>query len=225
MIWAQNTLFWVGMNIQCFINGEMKGKFKHLIDVMLHQTVIIYDNSEFEIIKTSGLSWWKLIRLSLGYFLYLVPTVILLSGMAFGRSSLTLCRPMQASFLLDNTTAPANNISLQELYLQRQTYGEQANLITYSYEQNGQLLWNAWQRRLPGPLPGYVEEYYDSQHNYKKYSNLSSLQDLIEQFNHVGFHDVCNYPKFNELAQRTTDDDTKKFGFYYPGYSENESSG
>jgi len=52
---------------------------------------------------------------------------------------------------------------------------------------------------------------------------LNNLTDFINQFNLVGFHDICNYPTKNELKLHYGS--PKGFVSYYPGYDKYNSTG
>ena len=48
-------------------------------------------------------------------------------------------------------------------------------------------------------------EYYDDYYSYfysmerEQFWTLNDIGGIIDQFNYVGFHDICNYPEPNEL--------------------------
>ena len=44
--------------------------------------------------------------------------------------------------------------------------------------------------------------FWDDYDGYRKgkYFPFSNISDLIDQFNYVGFQDVCNYPGLDQLA-------------------------
>ena len=43
---------------------------------------------------------------------------------------------------------------------------------------------------------------WDNSYSYRKekYFPFSNISDLIDQFNYVGYHDVCNYPGIDQLS-------------------------
>ena len=212
MFIVSNVLLGIGLNFNSFINGEIGSTFKHIIMELKYQTVIISNSSRLEKNSTNGFTWWKVPKLSLSFLLYLLPSVALLSVLSFGRSNMTLCHPMKAPFLLDNTFVPANNLNFEELYRQRQKYGEERE-----YGEIGQLVWNL-----------DSEKYSESIHK-KKYWKFSDINSLTKQYNYVGYHDVCNYLQVSELHRvklTSVNSFTKKgFEFIYQGYSERDSSG
>jgi len=65
--------------------------------------------------------------------------------------------------------------------------------------------------------------------NYRNYWKLQNVEDLILQFNYVGFHDICNYPNSNQLhfyyMLNGIGTNLKKFYHYYPGYISKNTSG
>ena len=210
MFIVSNVLLGIGLNFTSLMKGEFGSTLNHIISELKYQTVIISDTSRLERNGTNGFTWWKIPKLSLSFMVYLLPSVALLSVLSFGRSNMTLCHPMQAPFLFDNTFVPANNLDFEELYRQRHIYGW--NKDNYYYYPNGQLVWNA----------DWGGEFI----HYEQYWNFSSLNDLIKQFNFVGYHDVCNYPTSFELHYVSWNSDKMKgFDVLYPGYNERDSSG
>ena len=61
----------------------------------------------------------------------------------------------------------------------------------------------------------------------QKYLPFSEISDLIDQFNYVGFHDVCNYPTRNELTpyKDPKDPRTKGVKQVFVGYTKSNSTG
>ena len=215
---VSNLFLAIGLNFTSLIKGEIRLTFEHIASELILQTVIISDSTKFERNGISRFTWWKIPKLSLSYMVYLLPTVALLSIISYGKTSLILCRPLEAGFLLNNSFVPANNIEFDELYRQRQAYGE--SLETNGHRSNGQLVWNAY--TFNRPL---------SNTHYQQYWNLSNLDNLIDQFNFVGYHDVCNYPEtsdldvFPYLFPDLFPVAGKGFYYMYPGYNERNSSG
>jgi len=120
---------------------------------------------------------------------------------------------------LDNTTPTI--VPLSELASKRQEYGERNDVIDFQQEWgtlDGNMFWNAG-------------EHYPHDH-YRNYWELNSTQDLIDQFNYVGYHDICNYPLGPFLAAFYYDDglyddwhNIKGFHFYYDGFHEFNQTG
>ena len=48
-----------------------------------------------------------------------------------------------------------------------------------------------------------------------KYFPFSNISDLIDQFNYVGYHDVCNYPGNDQLAVIRNTGETHTKGVHY----------
>ena len=213
-------LLGIGLNFNSFIKGEIGSTFKHIISELNYQSVIISDSSNFEKNGINVFSWWKLPKLALSFMIYLLPTVAILYILSFGRLNMTICHPMKAPFLVDNTFVPANNLNFEELYRQRQ--GEQQEFDMPEFEMplelamafchNQNLAWNGVE---------FAEEWFFSFH-CQQYWNFNNLNDLIKQYNFVGFHDVCNHPKLTELHFQFG---IKGFMFLYPGYHERNNSG
>lgn len=126
-----------------------------------------------------------------------------------------VCRPLKAPFLLDNSVVPA--IDWEDLYRQRKTYGEAIDEITDSRasKNNGGMLWNA----AGNPLEPNID-------HYKQYWKFSNINHLIEQYNFVGYHDVCNF-QHQKAVHVWINPTTRKKGFeyLYPGYNDRNSSG
>ena len=61
-------------------------------------------------------------------------------------------------------------------------------------------------------------------YNYLPFTNIS---DLVDQFNFVGFHDVCIYPNDNQLApyKDPSSNKTKGIGHVMSGYINNNQTG
>ena len=202
MFIVSNILLGIGLNFTSFIKGEIGSTFKHIISELKYQTVIISDTSRLEKNGTDGFTWRKVPKLSLSFLVYLLPSVALLSVLSFGKTNMTVCHQMKTRFLVDNTFVPGYNLDFEKLYRQRQSYGEGQVWVNQS-DENAQLLWN-----------------------YQTYWNFSSLDNLVDQFNFVGYHDVCNHPTSSELHYVNEDPDRMKgFLYLYPGYHERNSSG
>ena len=212
-----NLFLAIGLNFTSFLKGEIRSTVKHIISELILQTVIISDSSKLEKNGTNGFTWWKIPKLALSFMVYLLPTVAILSVISFGQTNKTLCRPMKAEFLFNNSFVPAFNMDFDTLYRQRQIYGELHEIKWYQWpdvmELNGQMVWNAKEQ----------EGYSVITPRYHKYLNFSSLDNLIDQFNFLGYHDVCNYPKSSEL--HFFRNRKKEFQYLYPGYSQRSSSG
>ena len=60
--------------------------------------------------------------------------------------------------------------------------------------------------------------------NYLPFKNIS---DLVDQFNYVGFHDVCIYPNNNQLApyKDPMSNETKGIPFVIGGHISNNQTG
>ena len=212
---VSNLFLAIGLNFTSFIKGKIRATFKHILSEMILQTVIISDSSKFEKNGTNGFCWWKIPKLALSYMVYFLPTVAILSVISFGKTDMTLCRPMKAEFLFNNSVVPAFNMDFDTLYRQRQIYGER--FYSGSFQGNDQLVWN---------VKNVEVKYCYQKYCYQKYFNFNNLHNLIDQFNFVGYHDVCNYPKRSELHYVFYPRNRQKgFAYLYPGYNDRNSSG
>ena len=232
MFIVSNVLLGIGLNFTSLIQGEIASTLKHIILELNYQTVIISDTSRLEKNGTSGFTWWKVPKLSLSFLVYLLPSVALLSVLSFGRLNMTLCHPMKAPFLLDNTFVLANNLNFEELYRQRQTYG--GGKDDYYFESRGFMFWIGYYNSIgvDGKLMWNAGEHSQGIH-FQKYWNLSDINSMIEQYNYVGYHDVCNYPEIKpdlgteelHIVDGIDGGMMKGFNYFYPGYNERNSSG
>jgi len=59
------------------------------------------------------------------------------------------------------------------------------------------------------------------------YLPLETIDDLVEQFNYVGFNDLCIYPVWSDLAtyMDPMSRDTKGIEFVYYGHTNKNQSG
>ena len=60
-----------------------------------------------------------------------------------------------------------------------------------------------------------------------KYFSLSNSYDMIDQFNFVGYSDVCIYPKEDQLSPNLDPDDltTKGTKYVFGGFIQNNQTG
>ena len=125
-----------------------------------------------------------------------------------------------SAFLLDNSFR--TTVSLSALAAKRQEYGERDGVADWQQmwrTKNGNMLWNA-QHGDGVDSPNL---------NYRNYWKLNSAQDLIDQFNYVGYHDICNYPVGTEIYPypilTEIGHNPKGFHFYYHGFETFNQSG
>ena len=196
MLIVGNIFLAIGLNFTSFMEGNIRPTMKHIVSQLTFQTVIISDITKFELNGTNGFTRWKIPKVALSFMVYLLPMVAILLVISFGKTNMTVCRPMKAEFLLNNSFVPANNLDFETLYLQRQNSKED-------------LIWD-WTQWLD-----------ENDHEYFKFTNLDNL---IDQFNFVGYHDVCNFPKMISMHW-FVDTRMKGFEFLYPGYNDRNSSG
>ena len=64
-------------------------------------------------------------------------------------------------------------------------------------------------------------------YRYQKYLPFETIDDLIDQFNYVGYHDVCIYPPWKDMAMYPQDkvNDYKGLLVVHPGHSEENQTG
>lgn len=117
-------------------NGPFKKSWKiflRTIKSMIHQLLIIHDNSVFEWKDSKAEEmWWAILKMILGYTLYMAPIGFLFIIFSMASSKESVCRNLYAPFLLDNNQIPSpfvhedgniTNLSFSELYDLRKTYG------------------------------------------------------------------------------------------------------
>ena len=166
--------------------------FCHALQSLRYQLLVLYDLSSFnggnKHLKKR--SWPGVVRIIFGYILYVVPLCSLLTLFMFGNSKFTLCHLPKATFLLDNDVAPHVNLSI--LYQARQSIAHELILnepakqhSPFEYQDNNILL--TWDYQGRSTLPASYRRY--------QYWPLENIGDLIKQFNYVGFHDLCIYPR------------------------------
>ena len=85
-----------------------------------------------------------------------------------------ICRPLvdKSSFLLDNDAPLAHEFNWTELYEDRKSFGRNFS-EKLDWNGKGGLLWDS---------------------EKVTFWKLNKTADFIEQFNFVGFQDICNYP-------------------------------
>ena len=199
--------------------------FYHVLQSMRYQIVVLYDLSLFRGGNKSEQqpSWPGVFRIIVGYILYTLPICGLMIIFLFAKAEFTLCRSLKANFLLDNDVVPAHNMSI--LYQERRLWAEKLkneslenHLDALDYtDGNGGLMWD-YQMKVYTPKAYRKEKYWP----------LENITDLINQFNYVGFHDICIYPRHwydTSNTKRAWDPHTKGLHKVAHGYGVRNSSG
>lgn len=170
LFWIQNIL--LGMCL--YEKSNCADAFRHVVSSLSVQLVVLYDVTLFNKKNNLGIynSWSGMGRLLFGYTLYVLPLFGFGTLLMWGQLNVTLCRPLSATFLVDNEVVPILNMS--SLYQSRQLFGQEQ--VTYEEGGEGKLLWD--------------EGFGYRQHQYWPLDNIT---DLIKQYNYVGYHDVCIY--------------------------------
>ena len=189
MFGIQNVL--LGMCLFEDASKNLTDSFYHVLQSMRYQIVVLYDLSLFRGRNKSEqqASWPGVLRILIGYILYILPICGLMILFKFGKAEFTMCRSLEANFLLDNDVVPAHNMSM--LYRERILLAEKLknealenHLDAWDYiGGNGGLIWD-YQMKVYTPKAYRKEKYWP----------LENITDLINQFNYVGFHDICIYP-------------------------------
>lgn len=217
LIRIQNIL--MGM---CLFEGSTKNfanALRHVVQSLSVQLVVLYDLTLFK--TTSNVckshSWSGMGRLLLGYTLYVLPLFGFGTLFMYGQLNGTVCRPIKATFLVDNEITPAHNMS--ELYQSRQLIGEEKGIEKFLdvFNAKGGLAWDY--SRYSGNRDAIFREY--------QYWPFDNITDLIKQYNFIGYHDVCIYP--NSVTDLTITnyqvDQLKNLYYVSHGYAVENNSG
>ena len=119
---VQNFLLGFGIN-----GGINRDILHHVRKSLRHQILVIYNINLLDVkihIKERNKAK-QYLRLSVGYFLYMLPVCLI--GMLFltVRTSRTICQPMKSKFLLDNNVnISIFNTTFGEIYKERNNYGK-----------------------------------------------------------------------------------------------------
>ena len=194
--------------------GKFGSAMSHSVKSMTHQIVLIYDLSLFQQnpLDGLGLSLLDVVRLIVGYALYLLPIGLLLSGFSLFSFNIPLCRDLHAPWLLDNTAAPAPFVL------------ENGESRTLSFADLKTA--RDWSPDEYTPY-GQVAAAWTMEDKPRTNLKLNDITDFLIQYNIAGFHDICIYPSTFDV---TIEDkkrclNTKGLTFCYPGYSTNNSTG
>ena len=177
------------------------------------QSVISFEcvfGPKTEDLKAKKYTWKYFLGTIVSYAGYISLPIIIFCGFEFYSTTKVVCAPLKAQteFLLDSEVELANNFTLFDLYEQRKEYGK-SHEKWHDWSDEGGLLWDDYEHE-----------------NKHKYMRLSNITDFIEQFNFVGFHDICNY--FDEtFVERILDpiDRSKGLRKIVPGYARMNSTG
>ena len=150
--------------------------FRHVVQSMRYQLVVLYDLTLLSGRRsaTKQSQWCGVVRIVVGYLLYALPICCLITLSIYGKSKLTVCVPLNATFLLDNDVEPVFNMS--NLYRLRQELGQENRNQLNS---EGGMVWNK---------------------PWGDYWPLENITDLIKQYNFMGLHDICIYPMHESLT-------------------------
>ena len=210
---------------------ELPVTCSHVMRSMKYQLVVLHDISLFKKKSTKciSLSWWWVIKLIIGYIAYVTPIIVIGLIFSFAYIDVSLCRPLKAAFLLDNDAKLAGNVSWSTIYTQRKDLdGNQRKDAFYN---NGGLLWDAAgfnSNPTPDPDTGIVpEKNLTRGYRFQEHWPLNSIDDLLNQYNYAGYHDICNYPRYSSVSSILNLDipSSKGLPYVYPGYVERNSSG
>ena len=117
----------------------------------------------------------------------------------------SICRPLHPStkFLLDNTEQPKVPFSFDQIYEQRRVFS-----VNRTWPDGG-LLWDHSNSQRQG-----------------EYMPLGSIEDFLDQFNFVGYHDICNYFQKQDVEMISPGLRPEKgFARIFPGYTKYNGTG
>ena len=224
MFGIQNVL--LGMCLFEDASKNLANAFCHVMQSMRYQLVVLYDLSLFRGHKKADTkrSWPGVLRIVVGYILYVLPVCGLVTLSIFGHTKFTLCRLPKATFLLDNDVLPVVNMST--LYRQRQLFAQEIIEINPGYA-NVYLRYQDGEGLLTWDYKATNDQRRDSYRRYK-YWSMENITDLLTQYNYVGFHDVCIYPRVYQDTVTLRDThrlQTKGLNLVAKGYAVDNSSG
>ena len=212
MFCFQNLL--LGMCLFEDSTNHVADAFFHVLRSMRYQVVVLYDLTLF---KGGGKTKKQcqscgVVSIVLGYILYVLPICGLITLSLLGHAKLTVCKPLNATFLLDNDVVPVLNMS--NLYRLTQVL-EKSERLMWDYTNDYRVVINVGYQR----------------YNYWPIKNIT---DLIKQYNFMGLHDICIYPPGEDLITggkyftQVADPSllsSKGLTIVYHGYAERNSSG
>ena len=220
MFCFQNLL--LGMCLFEHSTNHVADSFRHVLGSMRHQVVVLYDLTSFKGGRKSKKKSQScgVVSIVLGYILYVLPICGLVILSMFGHTTSMVCRPLNATFLLDNDVVPVFNMS--KLYRLRQVLEQEiiesdfSSQVTPIDNSAGGLMWN----------------YDHTQFGYRRnnYWPIDNITDLIKQYNYIGFHDICIYPTLAGLIDYTLVTwpwqlSTKGLRAVYHGYAVRNNTG
>ena len=175
MVCAQNV---IRLYVQVLF-GVRKESLGHIFYNFATQSVISFESEIGEKIEESQTkkTWKYFLGTIVSYAAYISLPIMVLCCLQFYSSNQVVCRPLKPTteFLLDSEAELANNLTFLDLYEQRKEYGKSHEKWD-DWSGEGGLLWDDYEN--------------ERKHNYMPLTNIS---DFIDQFNLVGYHDICNY--------------------------------
>lgn len=193
--------------------GVKKQSFCHILKNFVTQSVISVEyelRPKAEKSKTKKSTWKYYLGTLLSYAAYITLPIIVLCALEYVSTNKVVCGPFKPTtrFLLDSEVELANNLTLLDLYEQRKKYGK-SHKKWHDWSSGGGLLWDDYG--------------HERRHNYMP---LNNIKDFIDQFNFVGFHDICN--SFDEThIEQILEPTYRKKGIrkLVPGYAITNSTG
>ena len=144
------------------------------------------------------------------YAAYTILPIIILCVLEFSSTDKIVCGPLKpgTTVLLDSEVELVNNITISDVYEQRKEYGKSREKW-HDWNGKGGLLWDDYEN--------------ERKHNYMPMENM---QDFIDQFNFVGYHDICNYFDVDDIEQiLDPQNGAKGMRKIVPGYARTNSTG
>ena len=225
MFGIQNVL--LGMCLFQHTNYNLARGFSHVLKSLRYQLVVLYDLKLYRSGNKIKNKCSQIVRIVVGYFLYVLPVCGLVSLFLFGKANFTICQLLNAPFLLDNDVTPVVNMS--SFYHTRILSGEAKITDLDLFNGEGGLVWDFTPCILLGDKCKQPDIIYE-ENSYRrfKYWSLENISDLIKQYNYMGLHDICIYPRsFLDLTKIKEAWNSTTKGLYRVahGYAVRNSSG
>jgi len=126
------------------------------------------------------------VRFTVGYGISLMPMGLLVLFYTYFSVDITICSDLKSKFLLDNGANLANGLNFSDVYDARKRY-HRGSFVLQPGEFNHMGRINDLMWRNESKSPGHI--------GHSPYWPLNNIADLINQYNFVGYHDICIYPE------------------------------
>jgi len=210
------VMFWIQNCVQLSVESLFGVNDKPLQDILIQgplQSMIQYDrdvNTNKIIPKPKKRNTKYFVGLTISHAAYISFPILLLCLMQFMSGNGIICRPLtsKTTFLLNNHVTLPNNLTYDQIYNQRKIYGSSRNKW-FDWKDNGGLLWDDYES--------------EKKHDYMPLRNIT---DFVNQFNFVGYNDVCNYFEPSQIEVVLSEvHRSKGFRRIFPGFARDNATG